>query len=69
MLKNVFVRAGVIERFQQNPLGPSLELLATNLHELGYASSSIQDGLRASAKFGRWLQHQGHAFDNIDCYF
>jgi len=60
MIDAIFVRAQVIARLQQNPLGPYLEQFATVLHEQGYAPSSIQDSLRAGDKFGRWLQRQGH---------
>ncbi len=60
MIDAIFVRAQVIARLQQSPLGPYLEQFATVLHEQGYAPSSIQDSLRAGDKFGRWLQQQGH---------
>ncbi len=66
MLSCVFVRASVIARLKQNPLGPYLEQLATRLHEQGYAGSQIQACLRAGDKFGRWLQQQGDPVTPID---
>lgn len=66
MIDTIFVRARVVARLQQNPLGPYLEQFATVLSEQGYASSSIQDSLRAGDKFGRWLQQQGHNAAQID---
>ena len=66
MINAIFVRARVIARLQQNPLGPYLEQLATVLHRQGYAPSSIQDCLRAGDKFGYWLQRQGHTATRID---
>ena len=66
MLDNIFVRARVIERLRENPLGPILEQLATDLYDLGYALSRIQDCLRAGAKFGHWLHHQDHSLHKID---
>ena len=66
MIDAIFVRAQVIARLQQNPLGPYLEQFATVLHEQGYAPSSIQDSLRAGDKFGRWLQQQGHNTARVD---
>jgi site-specific recombinase XerD len=66
MINAIFVRARVIARLQQNPLGPYLEQLAIVLHRQGYALSSIQDCLRAGDKFGHWLQRQGHNVTRID---
>ena len=66
MIDTIFVRARVVARLQQNPLSPYLEQFATVLSGQGYASSSIQDSLRAGDKLGRWLQQQGHNTAQID---
>ncbi len=55
MLERTFVRAGVIARMRQSPLGPYLDNLETSLHREGYAPSSIRCFLCAAEKFAQWL--------------
>jgi hypothetical protein len=66
MIEHFFAHTSVVVRLKSGPLGSSLDDLATNLHQQGYAPSTIQRCLRTGDLFGRWLQRQGYDLTQID---
>lgn len=66
MIEHFFAHTSVVARLKDGPLGSYLDDLATNLHQQGYAPSTIQRCLRTGDLFGRWLQDQGCDLAQID---
>ena len=66
MLEHIFRRTHVVTRLRCGPMGPSLDNLATRLHQQGYATSSMQSYLRTSDRCGRWLHGQGYTVSELD---
>jgi len=66
MIEHGFTRTSVITRLRHGPLGAHLDVLATTLHQQGYAPDSIRRTLRAGEQFGQWLAQHGHAIAEVD---
>jgi hypothetical protein len=66
MIEHGFTRTSVITRLRHGPLGAHLDVLATTLHQQGYAPDSIRRTLRASEQFGQWLAQHSHAIAAVD---
>src|SRR5262249_44870973 len=66
MLEHIFARTHVIARLRRGPLGSYLDDFATNLHQHGYAPSSIQSYVRTGETFGRWLHRHAYALSGVD---
>ena len=54
------------ERLHDNPLGPSLQALATSLVEDGYADQTVRSKLRLLADLGRWFGLTGLTVAHLD---
>jgi len=58
MIRSLFVQAKTIQRLEEGPLGPFLELLSQVLQREGYEEETIRRYLRNADLFGRWLAKQ-----------
>ena len=54
------------ERLHDNPLGPSLQALATSLVEDGYADQTVRSKLRLLDELGRWFGLTGLTVAHLD---
>ncbi|MCC6981422.1 MAG: site-specific integrase [Candidatus Melainabacteria bacterium] len=73
-MERYFKHAAILKRMQEGPLGPYLDLLASQLSEQGYARATAQRHLSIAAGFSEWLRQNrvpiskieyGHARDYI----
>jgi integrase/recombinase XerD len=66
MIETLFKPARVVSRFQQGPLGPWLEELATCLVQRRYSRDVIRNYLWSVKNFGEWLSEQRLSLSELD---
>ena len=66
MTDQFFSTPAALARLHAGPLGPHMDLFASQLSERGYAKATIGKQLRAIADLSRWLEEQALRVDDLD---
>lgn|SRR5208283_4611684 len=66
MVDQFFSDPVLSERLHRGPIGPRIDAFARHLSERGYARWTAKEKIRVVARFGRWLESEGRAAEDVD---